>query len=132
MNADQDKLVVAMCAQGRSSIGVHPRSSAALPLPAPRGGPIAVRVATMADLPWMDALQKKHSKQLGYFPTKQFEGYIEMGAVLIAEEVGTEWGVTEWGLRRYPVTPSPIHPVTALRSATSSPAIAISSATNWA
>src|SRR5688572_1283385 len=50
--------------------------------------PIAVRVATMADLPFMDALQKKHSKQLGYFPTKQFEGYIGQGAVLVADGLG--------------------------------------------
>ena len=46
--------------------------------------PIATRVATMADIPFMDALQKKHSKQLGYFPTKQFEGYVEGGHVLVA------------------------------------------------
>ena len=46
----------------------------------------SIRVATMSDLPFMDALQKKHSKQLGYFPTKQFEGYVEGGNVLIAEE----------------------------------------------
>ena len=49
---------------------------------------VAIRVATMADLPFLDALQKKHSKQLGYFPTKQFEGYIEGGHVLVAESVG--------------------------------------------
>ncbi len=45
---------------------------------------IAIRAATMDDLPFLDSLQKKHSKALGYFPTKQFEGYIEMGAVLVA------------------------------------------------
>jgi hypothetical protein len=49
--------------------------------------PIAVRVGTMNDIPFMDALQKRNSKALGYFPTKQFEEYVEMGAVLIAEEV---------------------------------------------
>ena len=43
--------------------------------------PIAIRVATMEDLPFMDALQKKHSKALGYFPRKQFEGYVEQQAV---------------------------------------------------
>ena len=48
--------------------------------------PISIRTATMDDLPFLDALQKKHSKALGYFPTKQFEGYIEGGHVLIAEE----------------------------------------------
>ena len=45
---------------------------------------VAIRAATMADVPFMDALQKAHSKQLGYFPTKQFEGYVEQGGVLIA------------------------------------------------
>ncbi|MGB7159620.1 MAG: hypothetical protein WBD40_16250, partial [Tepidisphaeraceae bacterium] len=53
-------------------------------LPAPRVGPITIRVATMADLPFLDRMQKLHGKALGYFPTKQFEGYIEMGAVLVA------------------------------------------------
>ncbi len=46
------------------------------------------RIATMDDLPFIDELQKKHTKQVGYFPTAQFKGYIEMGAVLIAEESG--------------------------------------------
>jgi ribosomal protein S18 acetylase RimI-like enzyme len=63
---------------------IEPASSPILHAPVPRV-PIAVRVATTADLPFMDSLQKAHSKQLGYFPTKQFEGYIEQGTVLIAE-----------------------------------------------
>jgi ribosomal protein S18 acetylase RimI-like enzyme len=46
---------------------------------------IAIRVATLADLPALDALQKPHVKALGYFPTQQFEGYLKMGAVLVAE-----------------------------------------------
>src|SRR5688572_32366641 len=40
----------------------------------------------------MDSLQKAHSKQLGYFPTQQFEGYIAQGAVLIAESAGAPVG----------------------------------------
>src|SRR5687768_3825800 len=48
---------------------------------------IAIRVATLADLPALDALQKPHVKALGYFPTQQFEGYIKMGGVLVAEVV---------------------------------------------
>src|SRR5688500_4767410 len=40
----------------------------------------------MQDLPFLDSLQKRHNKSLGYFPTKQFEGYIAMGAVLVADE----------------------------------------------
>src|SRR5687768_698694 len=54
--------------------------------------PVAVRVATMADLPFMDSLQKMHSKQLGYFPTKQFEDYIAGGNVLIAQDSPTREG----------------------------------------
>ena len=46
-------------------------------------------MATLADLPFLDSLQKKHSKALGFMKTKQFEGYIAMGAVLIAESVAS-------------------------------------------
>src|SRR5688572_18564009 len=53
-------------------------------LPVVRPNEVNVRVATLTDLPFMDRLQKMHSKQLGYFPTKQFEGYIEAGSVLVA------------------------------------------------
>src|SRR5688572_6192832 len=53
---------------------------------------IAIRVATLADLPVLDALQKPHVKALGYFPTQQFEGYIKMGGVLVAEAGGAAVG----------------------------------------
>ena len=56
---------------------IRPAPTAAS-LPAPRVD-LSIRVATKTDLPFLDGLQKTHSKQLGYFPTKQFEGYIEMG-----------------------------------------------------
>lgn len=59
----------------------------ASPLPNPKVE-LSFRLATMDDLPWMDRLQKMHSKQLGFFRRQQFEGYIAMGGVLIAEEVG--------------------------------------------
>jgi hypothetical protein len=52
-------------------------------VPTPRV-PISIRVGTMEDIPFMDSLQKKNSKALGHFPTKQFEGYVAMGAVLVA------------------------------------------------
>src|SRR5688572_12519811 len=71
---------------GTSDIQHRVSNVAAIALPAPRGGAIHVRVATMNDLPFLDGLQKLHYRQLGYFPTKQFEGYIEMGAVLVAEK----------------------------------------------
>jgi hypothetical protein len=54
--------------------------------------PITIRPGTMDDLPFIDALQKKHTKQVGFMPTKQFEGKIKAGHVLVAEErhEGTE------------------------------------------
>jgi hypothetical protein len=56
-------------------------------------GPVSIRPATLADVAFMDGLQKLHSKQVGYFPTKQFEGYVTMGGVLIAEDAsGTSLG----------------------------------------
>jgi ribosomal protein S18 acetylase RimI-like enzyme len=55
-------------------------------VPVPRAIAIATRLATADDLPFLDAMQKQHGKALGYFPTKQFEGYIEMGGVLIAHD----------------------------------------------
>ncbi len=58
--------------------------SSALPVPAPRV-PITIRPATNEDIPFMDALQKLHSKQVGWMPTKQFEGKIKAGHVLVAE-----------------------------------------------
>jgi hypothetical protein len=60
-------------------------SSLGLLTVAPRRA-VSVRVATMADLPFLDAMQKQHGRALGYFPTKQFEGYIEMYAVLVAHD----------------------------------------------
>jgi len=54
-------------------------------IPIPRI-PITIRPGTIEDLPFMDALQKKHTKQVGFMPTKQFEGKIKLGHVLVAEE----------------------------------------------
>jgi hypothetical protein len=67
------------------------RSSSASLLPiAPRVGPIATRAATMADLPFLDALQKQHGKALGFFPRAQMEGYVQNGWVLVAEDAATK------------------------------------------
>ncbi len=55
-------------------------------IPAPKVE-IRIRPATPADVPFMDSLQKENGKALGWFPTKQFEGYVEMGGVLVAEAV---------------------------------------------
>ncbi|TVQ58577.1 MAG: GNAT family N-acetyltransferase [Phycisphaerales bacterium] len=60
----------------------------AIALPEPRvcGGSVTVREAKQSDLPFIDALQKKHSKMVGWFPTKQIEANIEGGHVLVAEQ----------------------------------------------
>jgi ribosomal protein S18 acetylase RimI-like enzyme len=50
---------------------------------------ISIRLATTDDLPFIDALQKKHHKQLGFFPRAQMEGYIKNGWVLVAEQAGS-------------------------------------------
>lgn len=63
-------------------------ASSSLPLPAPRVA-MRVRVGTLDDLPFMDALQKAHSKQLGFFPRAQMEGYLNAGHVLVAEEAAS-------------------------------------------
>ena len=53
---------------------------------------VGVRPATMADLPFIDLLQKKHGTQVGWMPTKQLEGKIAAGQIIIAAErhEGTE------------------------------------------
>jgi hypothetical protein len=54
-------------------------------VPVPRR-PVAVRVATPADLSFIDALQKAHAKMVGWMPTKQLEGKIGRGQVIVAED----------------------------------------------
>src|SRR5688572_31790821 len=67
-------------AQGRPSV-----------LPLPRCD-VSVRPGTMADVAFLDSLQKLHTKQVGWMPTKQFEGKIKLGHVLIAESNGERVG----------------------------------------
>lgn len=67
---------------------VDPPSQHAAPaaiVPQPRCS-LRVREARPADLPFLDGLQKMHYHMVGWFPTKQMEGYVAMNAVLIAEE----------------------------------------------
>ena len=44
--------------------------------------PISIRPATLGDLPFIDSLQKKTTKQVGFMPTKQFEGKNKAGSRL--------------------------------------------------
>src|SRR5690349_18988195 len=48
---------------------------------------ISIRAGEMSDLSFLDSLQRMHTKQVGWMPTKQFEGKIKAGHVLIAESV---------------------------------------------
>jgi hypothetical protein len=50
---------------------------------------VSIRPATLSDLPFIDGLQKKQTKQVGWFPRKTIEGKIGKGHVLIAEEVAS-------------------------------------------
>lgn len=47
---------------------------------------ISIRPGTMDDLAFIDALQKKNSKQVGFFKRAALEGKIRLGHLLIAEE----------------------------------------------
>ena len=53
---------------------------------------LAVRPGQPGDVPFMDSLQKRHSKAVGWMPTKQFEGKVALGHVLIAEANGKPVG----------------------------------------
>ncbi len=61
------------------------QSAVATPTPLPQVD-ITIRPGTMDDVPFLDALQKKTTKQVGWMPTKQFEGKVAAGHVLIAEK----------------------------------------------
>ncbi len=56
----------------------------AMSLPEPRVD-FTIRAGVPGDVPFIDALQKKHGKQVGWMPTKQLEGKVAAGHVLIAE-----------------------------------------------
>ncbi len=53
-------------------------------LPEPRTA-ISVRLGTNDDIPFVDALMKKHSKQLAFLPTEALEGKVALRELLIAE-----------------------------------------------
>jgi hypothetical protein len=66
------------------------RESTAITLPPPRGGEIAIRAAVPGDLAFIDALQKKHSKMVGFMPRMQLENNIKNGHVLIAAQCASD------------------------------------------
>src|SRR5215208_1057725 len=55
--------------------------------PQPRE-PISIRPATPGDLAFIDSLQKKNTNAVGWMPTKQLEGKVGAGHVLVAEGAG--------------------------------------------
>lgn len=57
-----------------------------LPVPVP-AQPISIRVATENDVPFIDALQKAHTKMVGWMPMQQLQNYVAKKYVLIAEGV---------------------------------------------
>ncbi len=59
--------------------------NAIIPLPQTN---VTVRDATLADVPFIDTLQKLHSKQVGFMRTSWIEAKIAKGEVIVAEEVG--------------------------------------------
>jgi hypothetical protein len=65
-----------------------PRAPAARPI-IPRGG-LRIREGTMDDLPFIDALQKAHTREVGFLPRMALEGKIKAGQVLIAEQANGE------------------------------------------
>ncbi len=73
----------------QSSVLVPQSSTQALPLPNIN---VTIRPGVLSDVPFLDALQKLHTKQVGWMPTKQFEGKIKLGHVLIAESNGENVG----------------------------------------
>ena len=58
-------------------------------VPVPRT-PVTVRPATPADLPFIDSLQKRHSKQVGWMPMKSLEQKIASGHVLALDRSGDD------------------------------------------
>ena len=50
---------------------------------------VTIRQATFADVPFIDSLQRKHTKAVGWMPTGQLEGSVKQNRVLIAEQVAS-------------------------------------------
>src|SRR5262249_37014119 len=71
------------------SDSIIPTSSVATPLP---GVDVTIRPGVASDLAFVDALQKMHTKQVGWMPTATLEGKIKLGHVLIAESNGERVG----------------------------------------
>jgi len=51
---------------------------------------MTIRVATLADIPFIDSLQKKHSRMVSFLKEQALMGKINAGQVLIAEEIRSQ------------------------------------------
>ncbi len=69
-------------------------------LPAPAASNVTVRPANLADVPFIDALQKKTGDALGFMATSWIEGKIAKEKVLIAESNASPVGYV-MGADRY-------------------------------
>jgi len=72
-----------------TTLAIHrePRETQAIVLPPPRT-PISIRQAVVDDLAFIDQLQRKHARMVGWMPTVQLQANIASGNILIAEERG--------------------------------------------
>jgi hypothetical protein len=61
----------------------EPNTTSQLPLPAPKVA-LDIGPAVLSDLPFIDRLQKMHTKAVGWMPTNQLEGCIKQGRMLVA------------------------------------------------
>ena len=66
-----------------SDLILQSSQAAALPLPSVD---VTIRLGLPSDVPFLDSLQKLHTKKVGWMPSAQFEGKIKAGHVLIAED----------------------------------------------
>src|SRR5688500_5925540 len=79
-----DAQIVSALGNGSSlPVGRNPHP---VPLPDYRERGLSIRPATLDDLAFIDGLQKKHTNMVGWMPTKQLEGKIQLGHVIVAEE----------------------------------------------
>jgi hypothetical protein len=70
----------------------EPSGSAYTPIVSRLDSCTTIREGMLDDLKWIDSLQKKQSRELGFLPWKALEGKIKLGQVLIAMCIGKPAG----------------------------------------
>lgn len=61
----------------------------AITLPEPRAGASSIRLTELKNVAFIDALQRRHARPVGWFPNKQIDGNIAKERILIAHKNGT-------------------------------------------